>query len=187
MHNTTDTNRGLEMRTPAWALFLSLAFAFVANAAGAEPVADDFRMMAIEDLAMGHLIVAGDYTAAIEQLDGRPLRRAERFAAINNLCVAYTMAEETGHAVEACNAAVLESQRRRSFAAAGDGAHGRHARIRNQAIALSNRGVLRLTRGDEAGARADFAAAIELGVRIDEPAVNLARLESRGDRSVSAL
>ncbi len=150
----------------------------------ATAVADDtdaYRMAVIQNRAAGRHVVGGDFERAIDKIEKRPYPD-DRFAARNNLCVAYTAVGRIDQATAVCDAALDVSRKR----VQGDGLMRRERR-RDQAIALSNRGVLRALAGDVDGARRDFAAAVESHGDLSEAAHNLARLDARVNGSASVL
>ena len=122
--------------------------------------------------AFGDLIVKGQYQQAIQRITGRPVQYP--FAAATNLCVAYTMLDQLDQATPYCNQAI-------KLAEANAKPMPRHWKGRaqvqsNQALAHSNRGVLRVLSGDGTGAAEDFRAAIELREEMRAPVHNFARL-----------
>lgn len=147
-----------------------------AGAATAESAKASFQMVAFSDLAHGRLITNGKFNEAIRRIEtSRSTRYA--FEKASNLCVAYTKAKALDKAAEACNDAVkartgsAESDR---FVYSAEA----NRRVRDEAIALSNRGVLRALTGDRDGARADFERSVELQDFLREPSANLEHLAS---------
>ncbi len=134
-----------------------------------------FRMMAIENLAGGDLVTEGRYAEAIEKITARRVSASD-FAAHNNLCVAYVKTKALDKAAAACEAAI----ELRSRDADPGYLHSAVVRqkLRDRAIALSNRGVLRAITGDVTGARDDFEKSAKLADDIDEPLINLDRLSA---------
>jgi len=122
---------------------------------------DRYRMLVISDQDSGSDLLAGRYTETIDTLT-RTRLRSDRFSASINLCVAYVRIKETSKALKACKKAVDRSRRKSR---------------RNQAIALSNLGVVRALIGDLEAARHSFKAAIRLHARLGAPNENLTRLE----------
>jgi len=171
------------MKTTTWAtrmrrLAVTTGALWLAGSAGVSLAADEdedrsgFHMMAIADRAAGELVTSGRFAEAIERITARGF--SSGFDAQNNLCVAYTKTGKLERARVACDAAIEERRTDRA-AVAGYSAATRGER-RDRAIALSNRGVLRVVLGDLDGAREDFEKSAELDGRLDEPAANLARL-----------
>lgn len=131
-----------------------------------------YEIVVIGNQAFGGLIVNGESQTAIRRLVSRT--RLYPFAAATNLCVAHTVLERFDEAEPFCNQAVELTERAtlprpRHWA-------GRTQVASNGALAYSNRGVLRVLRGDRAGAEEDFRAAIELKNDMRAPAHNFARL-----------
>ncbi len=142
--------------------------AFAGGTSAAEHDASAYRMAVLVDGAYGEDLVAGDYEQAIEELDAD----SGRFAAVNNLCVAYIMASDAGNARVACERAVAKSEKRLRHS----DSWLRQAYKRDAAIALSNRGVVLALSGDLAGAQEDFERALKFRSRLEEPEANLTRL-----------
>ena len=163
-----------ELRKTSRPRTLPAVFSVLAMLASGTALADHgpdaYRMAVFVDSAYGDELVAGEFQLAIEQLgaDGG------RFAAVNNLCVAYIMASDADRARTACEYAVKKSAKRLRHADSWT----RHAYKRDAAIALTNRGVVLAVSGDLAGAEKDFERALGLRSRLEEPEVNLARLRS---------
>lgn len=137
----------------------------------ADPAPSGLRMMAIENRAHGKLLTSGRYVEAIEKISAHR-DRIERFERHNNLCVAYTKTRDLQKAAAACEAA-LETREGVTAQNASYWSSNR-LKLRDRAIALSNRGVLRAVTGDMDGAREDFSAAAKLSDELDEPLENLA-------------
>ncbi|MGB5353060.1 MAG: hypothetical protein WBM54_00710 [Woeseia sp.] len=150
-------------------LVLSLLLSPVTQAS-ANPEA--FHMVAIENLAQGKLVTRGEYREAISRLEPSLARRSA-FEKANNLCVAYTKSQILDKAADFCNAAVNvvgadNSSARKTYARDSE------RRSRDQAIALSNRGVLKAVTGNRKGALEDFELALQLYDELDEFHINLA-------------
>ena len=152
-----------------------LLTAWSANALADRPSLDTFQMMAVEDSAQGKLVVEGRYEEAIERLETRSIRNRS-FAAQNNLCVAYAKTMALYKAVVACETAI-EARKLRKPATHHHLPASRQM-LRDRAVALSNRGVLRFVMGDPEGAREDFEASVALKSGLDEPDENLLHLET---------
>lgn len=170
----------IHLRTSGFKTLSVFAFALLANGALAQ-IPPAYRLAAIDNEANGHTVVAGDYDKAITRLRTKADSRAPRFSEHNNLCVALVASGRLDAATESCEQAVQAGHKlvRRN----------RHAPLhirRDYAIALSNRGVLRVLDGDVAGARNDFEAAIEQRSRLAEPSDNLARLEAVTEQRAAA-
>jgi tetratricopeptide (TPR) repeat protein len=138
-----------------------------------------YVMTVVHDQADGAQIIAGAYGEAIESITAG--KRSKRFAANNNLCVAYTKTNQLAEAAQACTAALRASKA--SYAAWYDATSKRDF----QAVALSNRGVIHAVSGDAEKAGQDFKAAMRLGSALTAPVENLAVLEAKTTETVSAL
>ncbi len=164
--------------------FTASALALPGAWSTATAVADDadaYRMAVIQNRAAGRHVVGGEFERAIDKIEKRTYLD-DRFAARNNLCVAYTAVGRIEDASAVCDAALDVSRKR----VQGDGLT-RGERRRDEAIALSNRGVLRALAGDVDGARRDFSSAVESHGDLSEAVHNLARLEARANGPTSAL
>ncbi|MEJ2127602.1 MAG: hypothetical protein P8X81_02015 [Woeseiaceae bacterium] len=135
-----------------------------------------YTMTVLRDTAYGSKIMEQKYEQAIDKIKQRP-GRYDAFSKGTNLCVAYTKSGELDLAEEACEAAVAAARTaklKQSRSAFSDPVN--ETRVRNLAVALSNRGVLRAVNGQSEEARDDFNAALALDTRLSAPKVNLARL-----------
>ena len=152
-------------------------------AASAHQPASTFEMTVISDAAYGGKIASGKHDAAIAQIDSSTTRQSQRFFASINLCVAYTKVGELEKAEQSC-ASALEAVMTKDRSMPKS-----LSRItrRYQAMALSNRGVLRALAGDTDRARQDFRAAIELRAGLSAPVRNLEYLEIRDAQASTAL
>lgn len=155
----------------AVALLLSIPFA--ANAE--QP---SFVMATFVDSHHGTEIVSGEYAEAIEQIADENAE-GESFFANSNLCVAYTKSGSLDAAKVACDSAVEQASK---AAVVGAISPSRlltdRARKSYLAVALSNRGVLRVVAGEVELARQDFVKALSVKPRTREATANLARLDS---------
>ena len=111
------------------------------------------------------------------------VRPSQRFFASNNLCVAYTKSGDLDSAKLACDEAVRLAPTEETVAMRSTATIDR----RYRALALSNRGVLRALAGEDASAREDFEAAINLKGGLSAPERNLAYLEIRDAQATTAL
>ena len=160
--------------TPARLRGIALILALLAGPVSQAAEGDGYRMIAFEDKAKGHLVVKGRYAEAIERLAARR-SRATNFERNNNLCVAFTKAAQLDAAKAACDEAVrLRSDTR--IAAHTYATPEQRTSIRDRAIALSNRGVVRVLTGDEHGAMQDFAESVRIFDGLVEPQLNLDKL-----------
>lgn len=140
-----------------------------------------YTMMVISDAARGKLVTKGKFSDAIERLMMTTMS-SDDFEAHNNLCVSYTKTGDLEKAAEACDAAVA-SRADLTRAAERRLALTKSQIQREQAIALSNRGVLRAIDGDLVGAQDDFMASIRLTKWFPEPKANLTYLETFSESS----
>lgn len=148
----------------AVSICLALTLLLASAAVLATPLPDAFNMMVISNESYGQDVIDGDHEFVIEKLGADARRKSDRFAASNNLCVAYVNATQLDRAKKECKRAVNRS---------------RLMSRRDQAIALSNLGVIRALTGNKQGAMHSFKAAIRLSSKLQQPADNLARLNSK--------
>jgi len=151
--------------------------------AAAEETAAGFEMAVIQDVAYGTEIVAGNFRAAILGINSERSRAEDAFATRNNLCVALTMNSKFEKALPECNEAIAISVERLKV----QKRFGYIAGTRNLAIALSNRGVLRLLIGETELARDDFHEARMLRAGVAAPRRNLQYLAAKAEAHQAAL
>jgi tetratricopeptide (TPR) repeat protein len=142
-----------------------------------------YQMAVIKDEAYGRVLLSGDYEQGIAKIGSYGSKRAKTFAVKNNLCVAYTLTGKFEDAGPACEAAlaICEQYARYDYWPTSPNAS------RDQALAYSNRGVLRAVTGDFDGARQDFEFAARVDTNRATAAANLAHLKSRQATAVSSL
>ena len=155
------------------------AFAPIAQAQEKQNAAA-YVMTVIGDRAAGEQVISGAYGQAIESLTANTAKRSSRFAAANNLCVAYTKTNRLSEAERACSAAIRNSKA--TYAAWYDVNRKRDF----YAVALSNRGVIRAVSGDTEQARQDFRAAMRISSTLSAPAENLAALQAKTTETLAA-
>ena len=174
-------------RRPAIASIVAL-LTIAATASAMAHETESFEMTVVRDAAYGSKVTSGKYQEAIAKINAAGDRASERFFRSNNLCVAYAKSKEIDAALDACNDALSLTKGSPSASSAGrrDRLSFRaHNERRHQAMALSNRGVLRVVSGDIASARNDFQAALALDAGISAPARNLALLESEFSETIA--
>ena len=159
--------------TPVAALVAGLSLN--ANAAPA-----DYSMVVYEDSRLAKGVMSGDYDTIKTTVAALEARGSDDFHTLNNLCVAYTMTKAFSKAESACDAAVGEDGTPDALFdtdIAFGSARPRKTEARNrEAVALSNRGVLRAVTGDMVGAREDFERAAATSDTVDAAEINLTRL-----------
>ncbi len=130
----------------------------------------------IDQASFGRTIKNGAYDAAIEKLTSpnRPVRY--RIFDEINLCVAYTKTKRLEQARLTCDSA-LELVRAKLAKAVDSVDQAKLARF--EALALSNRGVLRIATGEYDAAQRDFQSALAASKSISAPRNNLAYLSAR--------
>jgi Flp pilus assembly protein TadD len=132
-----------------------------------------FEMVVVGNRASGDLVSKGDYQTAVDRITSR--YTGYPFATATNLCAALSMLGEFDQAEPHCNKAIKLADKKpvpapRSW-------KGRNQMTSQQALAYSNRGVLRMLSGDASGAEEDFQVAIERNANLNAPARNLARVQ----------
>lgn len=167
IHNTLTTALG--------AVTLLAALPFTAAA-----VSPDYAMVVFDESRHADQVKSLDYATTRNAVAALEAAGAESFDALNNLCVAYTMTQAFDEAEAACNAAVAVDKAPEagvSASAFAPGGHSRKTLARDrEAVALSNRGVLRAVTGDLVGARGDFERASAVTDRVEAAEINLTRL-----------
>ena len=177
----------MKTRTMIFAAAVATGLAMNTHADELEPT---YYMNAVSDRAYGHFVSAGHYRKAIRS-NHRHARRLLRsgqqtrtlpFDAATNLCVAYTMTEQLDIAALACDAAVKAAEK-----TADVPSPVLAKAVSDQAIAYSNRGVLRAVSGDLEGAQADFEMAINAGSgpESSHATVNLAKLQQQSNDTLA--
>jgi Flp pilus assembly protein TadD len=128
-----------------------------------------FEMIAIDNEISGRLVAGGDYEKAIDWLKVR--YNQHPFANATNLCTAYAMLGQFDEAESHCDDAI---------ALAGDAAESGGIELHRlqRAVAHSNRGVLRMLRGDAIGAETDFRVAVNVKADLAAPTRNLAHVHT---------
>ncbi len=154
------------------ALALVTTFSVLSTQADAEPSA--YAMSVLVDSAGGKAVLRGDYDRVIADLAASTPISGTNFAAHTSLCVAYTKSGDFSNAENACNTAVAVTKK----AIEGPRSHGlegfsKRSLRRDLALALSNRGVLRVFTGVTELAEQDFLEASELKSGLLAPRANL--------------
>jgi tetratricopeptide (TPR) repeat protein len=162
-------------------LLLMGMFAMIVPIAQAQENASAYVMTVIHDRAAGEQVLSGAYDQAIESLTANTAKRSRKFAASNNLCVAYTKSNRLPEAEQACSAAL------RSSKTAYVSWYDANSKRDFYAVALSNRGVIRAVSGDIEKARQDFKAAMKFSTSVTAAAENLAVLDGKTTETLSAL
>lgn len=170
------------------AAIATTVFLFSGTALHAEEGKLAYTLIAIEDVSYGEAVVAGDYDAAIEGILSSAKLARGGFEAQTNLCVAYTRSGEFEKADASCDAALaaLKKRHRTSAATGTVPFYSRRAHEKYLALALSNRGVLRVVSGEPDLAREDFEKAANLKFGLDVVDVNLAKLEARDSGKIGS-
>ncbi|MEM1174111.1 MAG: hypothetical protein AAGA33_03410 [Pseudomonadota bacterium] len=157
---------------------LLLAALGVANVATADVAG--YTMTVWTDAAHGGRVLSGDYTRAIEKLTRSTTRLSKDYEGQTNLCVAYAKSGELEKAIASCDQAVAMIEKG-LLDIADSRFVPRFAEKQKAvalAIALTNRGVLRMAQGELEQAGADFRTAAELDTEVPAAAINLARFEA---------
>ncbi|MFT6288396.1 MAG: hypothetical protein ACJA09_003157 [Alcanivorax sp.] len=144
---------------------------------GEQVTKEKFEMQVIEYSAGGKEIVAGDYSAAIEALNGR-MTLDSKYAKGTNLCVALTMQGEFSAAEGYCQAA-KSSSRRQNDSPLDSYIGGLNSRDK-EALALNNLGVHHALNGNLLEAQECLEIAVRKGGRYANTSErNMRALEQR--------
>lgn len=171
----------LQFRVGSFVLLFAAIFPHPTMAA--EVPHSSYEIVVISNRAFGNLIMNGDHQQAIRRIRGRaPLYP---FSAANNLCAANTALGRFGDALNFCDRAIEVAERASIPRQKRWKERAHMATI--AALAYSNRGVLRVLMGDEAGAEDDFQAAIELKEDMRAPLHNFARLHMDSTEPVAVI
>lgn len=147
----------------------------LAATAHAEP--GSYAMVVLEETRYARSIMSRDYDRTMDAIDKLEAMGMKTFNVYNNLCVGYTMTKAFDAAKIACDAAVEAHDEHRTDLAPYEGFGA--SSDRREAIALTNRGVLRAVSGDLAGARDDFSAAAGISSEVKAAGSNMERLSAR--------
>jgi len=130
-----------------------------------------YEMVVIRNHALGNLVSNGKYQLAVDRITGR--RNYEPYATATNLCAALTMLGKYDQAEPRCDEAIKLADK--SPVPAPRGWKGINQLAAQRAIAYSNRGVMRILRGNVNEAEEDFLTAIERKANLRAPTRNLAK------------
>lgn len=162
------------------ALSAALALALASTAALADG-AHRFVFTTFTDATGGDDVVAGSYSAALQELQSASgIGQLDRSAIDTNRCVAYSMSLRWQEARTACDAAVRDAtaQRKRPPAEWS----WMHVSADDYlAVAYANRAVMHWLSSEDAAARQDLAAAQELSPGADFVARNLVALKEHAE------
>lgn len=172
-----------DIRNPGMKLALAFGLLGACAVQAAEQSHEDYVMIVYTDVAYGTSILRGAPEKVATRLSRRLDGRAGGVADQINLCVAYTKMKQIDLATRHCDAAVAQSAQAadRRWSSGPVGRLGKRSAKTDQAVALTNRGVLHALAGesDEATDLFELAMAME---RTEEHARNnLARLRSSLD------
>lgn len=165
-------NRGRNAQAVSLGL---LAAALISTVVAAADKPDAFVLVAYSNRAGGTQIANGEFLTATQQTDATV--RADPGALATNQCVAFAMSERLAQAQLACDSAVLAAYSERAQPPAWNPRS--HAQAANaQAVAYSNRAVLRWLNADAQGARADLARAQALAPQAKFVIRNMSAMQS---------
>lgn len=162
------------------ALGAGFALALASTAALADG-AHRFVFTAFSDAAGGDEVVAGSYSAALDELQSASSSgQLDRSAIDTNRCVAYSMTLRWQEARTACDAAVREATAQRKRPPAWWS--WMHTSADDYlAVAYANRAVMHWLSSDDAAAREDLDEAQELSPGADFVARNLVALKAHAE------
>lgn len=157
------------------ALALVLTFSFSPVQAELTPTA--YTMSVIENHSEARDVLRGEYSRVTESRDTSTTFVGNSFSMQTNLCVAYTKTGEFDSAKAACETAVeLTRKSLRRSRHQQSISYSQRSYRRDLALALSNRGVLRVFSGEAEMAQQDFIEANRLKSGLSQPSTNLSIL-----------
>ena len=162
-------------------LTTTVVFPLQGSADGEQQI--QYEMVVVRNHALGNLVSNGKYQLAVNRITGR--RNYEPYATATNLCAALTMLGKFAQAEPRCEEAIKLANKRP--VPAPKGWKGINQSATQRAIAYSNRGVMRILRGNVNGAEEDFLTAIERKANLRAPAQNLAKVNVEATASVVAI
>ena len=142
-----------------------------------------YEMVVVKNHAFGNLVSKGKYQLAVNRINSS--RNFVPYATATNLCAALTMLGEYEQAEPRCEEAIKLANKRP--VPAPKGWKGINQLATQRAIAYSNRGVMRILRGNVNGAEEDFLTAIERKANLRAPAQNLAKVNVEATAPVVAI
>ncbi len=153
-----------------------LAAALISTVVSAADPPDAFVLVAYSNRAGGTQISNGEYLTAIRETPGLPDDPA---GLATNQCVALAMSAQLAQAQHACDSAVQAAYREQaqlpSWSPRGQAAN-------SQAVAYSNRAVLRWLNADTHGARQDLARAQALAPQAAFVVRNLTAMQTHDNQ-----
>lgn len=165
-------NRGRHAQAVSLGL---LAAALISTAAAAADAPDAFVLVAYSNRAGGTPITQGDYAVAAQVAHEHVSLQSDPGATATNRCVAFAMSEQLGEAQHACDAAIQEARITDTQVLSWT----EHGQERNaQAVAYSNRAVLRWLNSDVKGAQEDLAKAQAIAPHASFVVRNLSAMHS---------
>lgn len=169
------------------AALLVAATALLATGAQATETAHTpLVLTAYSNGAAGKSLLAGDYAAALTELQHtKSYVTLAASAKATNLCVAYAATRQLPEAKAACDSALQQAKYDRLTASRlTPGMSHENAYV---AIAYANRAVVSLLSKDEAGARADLERAQKLAPDADFVARNLTAMAAKSRNTIAQL
>jgi hypothetical protein len=162
---------------PGMCTMLSAAVLLSAQSLVAQADPSHYEMVVFDKSRPARAVMNGNYDMAIEQAGMLDDSRKQSFEIANSLCVAYTVTRDFSKAEAACEAAVTATPANLKVAMTGLDL-SRIDLLNMQAMARSNRGVLRAVSGDTSGALEDFEFAVALDSKVEAAEDNLARFKA---------
>lgn len=170
-------NRGRNAQAVSLGL---LAAALISTVVSAADPSDNFVLVAYSNRAGGTQISHGEYVTAT-QAPGASVQ-SDPGATATNHCVAYAMSEQHAQAQLACDAAIQDARSEQAQLPSWNPRS--HAEAANsEAIAYSNRAVLRWLNADTQGARQDLAKAQALAPQATFVIRNMSAMQSHENAS----
>jgi hypothetical protein len=170
-------NRGRNAQAVSLGL---LAAALISTVVSAADTPDNFVLVAYSNRAGGTQISHGEYVTATQAPSASV--QSDPGALATNHCVAYAMSEQHAQALLACDAAIQDAHSEQAQLPSWNPRSHTEA-TESEAIAYSNRAVLRWLNADTQGARQDLAKAQALAPQATFVIRNMSAMQSHENAS----
>ena len=170
-------NRGRHAQAVSLGL---IAAALISTVVSAADKPDAFVLVAYSNRAGGTQITNGEYLTATAAAHSDV--QADPAALATNHCVAFAMSEQLAQARQACDTAIRAAHSEQAQLPSWN-PRSRQQAVDAQAVAYSNRAVLRWLNADSPGARQDLAKAQALAPHATFVARNISAMQSHENAS----
>jgi hypothetical protein len=170
-------NRGRNAQAVSLGL---IAAALISTAVSAADTPDAFVLVAYSNRAGGTQITHGQYLTATQDVHASV--QSDPGALATNHCVAFAMSDQLAQAQVACDSAVQEAHSEQADLPSWNPRSHAQA-LNSQAVAYSNRAVLRWLNADTQGARQDLAKAQALAPQATFVIRNMSAMQSHENAS----